>query len=157
MADARTVFRDPFHLLAFGFGSGLAPKAPGTFGTLAALPLAVLAWLPPFVIAAAFGVLLAVLAVWICGVSARRLGVHDHPGIVLDEIAGYYLAMLFAPRGVAWLAAGFVLFRFFDIAKPWPIGWLDRRLEGGLGIVADDLVAGVFAGIVLLLAQRVLS
>src|SRR5690606_10696437 len=103
MADARTVFRDPFHLLAFGFGSGLA-----------ALPLAVLAWLPPFVSAAAFGVLLAVLAVWICGVSARRLGVHDHPGIVLDEIAGYYLAMLFAPRGVAWLAAGFVLFRFFD-------------------------------------------
>lgn len=157
MSDARTVFRDPFHLLAFGFGSGLAPKAPGTFGTLAAMPLAALAWLLPFGVTVAIGVGLSALAVWICGVSARRLGVHDHPGIVLDEIAGYYLAMLFAPQGVLWLAAGFVLFRFFDIAKPWPIGWLDRRLAGGLGIVVDDLVAGVFAGILLLLAQQVLS
>ena len=155
MTDARRVLRDPVHLLAFGFGSGLAPKAPGTFGTLAVIPLIVASWWLPFPLALAAGIALALLSIWICGVSARRLGVHDHPGIVLDEFAGFYLAMLFAPHDLAWLAGGFVLFRVFDIAKPWPIGWLDRRLQGGLGIVMDDLVAGLFAGILLLAAQQV--
>ena len=90
-------------------------------------------------------VVVALAGIWICGWSAARLGVHDHPGIVWDEIAGYLVTMTLAPAGLGWLVAGFVLFRVFDILKPWPIGWLDRRVGGGLGIMLDDLVAGIFA------------
>lgn len=133
------------HLLAFGLGAGCSPRAPGTLGTLVGVALYLpLAQLP---LAVYLGVLLLVVVagVWICGVAARDLGVHDHPGIVWDEIAGYLLTMVGAPSGWVWIAAGFALFRLFDIWKPWPIGWLDRRVGGGLGIMLDDLVAGLFA------------
>lgn len=140
---------NPVHLLAFGFGAGCSPFAPGTMGTLLAvgvyLPLSLLP-LP------VYGLMLAVivvLGIWLCGRAARDLGVHDHPGIVWDEIAGYLLTMLAAPTGWIWVLFGFVLFRLFDIWKPWPINWLDRRVAGGLGIMLDDLVAGVFAALVL--------
>lgn len=141
----RPDLRVPVHLLAFGFGAGLAPKAPGTWGTL----VGVLLYLPLSGLDL-FGyttvVLLAALAgVAICDGSSRRLGVHDHPGIVWDEIVGYWLTMLAAPPGWPPIVVGFALFRLFDIWKPWPIGWLDRRVGGGLGIMIDDLVAGVFA------------
>ena len=132
--------------IACGFGSGLAPKAQGTFGSLAALLpwllLRHLAWpLYALVIVLAF-----VLGVWACGVAGRALGVDDHRSLVWDEFVGQWIALvpaLFAP----WWAvlAGFGLFRLFDVAKPWPIGWLDRRLKGGLGVMTDDVVAGVFA------------
>ncbi len=142
---ARTVFRDPVHFLAFGFGAGLAPKAPGTFGTLVAIPLY---WLISGLSVSAYtlvvlGVIVA--GVWICGRSSARLGVHDHPGIVWDEIAGYLMTMMFAPPGWLWMVAGFALFRFFDILKPPPIRWLDRNVSGGLGIMLDDVLAGFFA------------
>lgn len=147
---------NPVHLLAFGLGAGCAPKAPGTVGTLMAvalyLPLArlELGWY----LAA---VLLASLAgIWICGRTSRDLGVHDHGGIVWDEFAGFWLTMLAAPPGWAWILAGFVLFRLFDIWKPWPISWLDRRVGGGLGIMLDDLLAGLFALVVMQLAARLL-
>jgi phosphatidylglycerophosphatase A len=137
------------HLLAFGFGAGCSPKAPGTMGTLLAigfyLPMSQLPlWL--------YGAVLAVITVggiWICDRASRDLGVHDHPGIVWDEIAGYLLTMFAAPAGWLWILVGFVLFRLFDIWKPWPIGWLDRRVSGGFGIMLDDLVAGLFASICL--------
>lgn len=141
----RPDMKNPVHFLAFGFGSGLAPKAPGTFGTLAALPVWWLAAQLPlwgYVV-----VLLAVIAVgpYLCGRTAEDLGVHDHGGIVWDEIAGFLVTMLLVP--VSWYTAlaGFLLFRLFDIAKPWPIGWLDRQVEGGTGIMVDDLVAGLYA------------
>jgi phosphatidylglycerophosphatase A len=137
--------RRPLHLLAFGFGAGLSPRAPGTMGTLVAVPLYLLVSLLPLWGYLAVTAVVAVAGVWICGWSAARLGVHDHPGIVWDEIAGYLVTMILAPAGLAWVLAGFVLFRLFDILKPWPIGWLDRRVGGGLGIMLDDLVAGVFA------------
>lgn len=133
------------HLLAFGFGAGCSPKAPGTMGTLLAvafyLPLSRLdlAW---------YALVLAIVTgagIWLCERVSAELGVHDHPGIVWDEIAGYLLTMFAAPPGWMWIAIGFVLFRLFDIWKPWPIGWLDRRVHGGLGIMLDDLVAGLFA------------
>lgn len=92
-------------------------------------------------------VLVVVAGIWICGKAARDLGVHDHPGIVWDEIAGYLLTMLAAPVGWIWIAVGFGLFRLFDIWKPWPIGWLDRRVAGGFGIMLDDLVAGLLAAL----------
>lgn len=135
----------PLHLLAFGFGAGLAPRAPGTFGTLVGVLLYLpLAGLPLGIyLALTLGVILA--GIGICGWSARALAVHDHPGIVWDEIAGFLLTMLGAPSGMAWVMAGFVLFRLFDILKPWPIGWLDRHVGGGLGIMLDDVLAGLAA------------
>lgn len=150
--DPRTILTDPVHLLAFGFGAGLSPVGPGTAGTIVAIPLVAASWLLPELARFALGLLLILASVWVCGASARRLGLHDYSGIVLDEIAGFYLAMLIAPVGWAWMLAGFLLFRFFDIVKPWPIAVLDRRVGGGFGIVLDDLVAALFAGLVMRLA-----
>jgi len=132
-------------MLAFGFGSGLAKKAPGTMGTLAALPLYYA--LIQFSETAYLLVLTLVIVsgVWICGKASDEIGVHDHGGIVWDEIAGYLLTMYWVAFSWQNMVFGFVLFRFFDILKPWPINWLDRRVEGGLGIMVDDLVAALMA------------
>ena len=138
---------DPVHCLALGFGSGLAPVAPGTFGSLVGLAIALalaplgLTW-NLVAVAVAVGV-----GIWICGESARRLGVHDHPAIVWDEVAGMMITMLAVPD--AWWGAplAFVLFRLFDIAKPWPIREIDHGLGGGMGIMLDDVLAGLFAAL----------
>ncbi|MGB5249786.1 MAG: phosphatidylglycerophosphatase A [Gammaproteobacteria bacterium] len=154
---AAEIFRDPVHFLAFGFGAGLAPRAPGTAGTLVAVPIELL--LRPLGLGPRVAVVIFVCAVgfWICGESARRLGEHDHPGIVWDEIAGYLLAMLAAPTGWPWVIAGFALFRLFDILKPWPIRDLDHGIGGGTGIMLDDIVAGLFAGTLLFAARLLLG
>jgi phosphatidylglycerophosphatase A len=144
------VLRDPVHFLAFGFGRGLVPKAPGTFGTLAALPFLWLSAAWPLWAQGLLVLAVCLAGFWICDESARRLDTHDHPGIVWDEIAGWLLAMLVVPFTWYWLLAGFLIFRFFDIVKPWPIGMADRRLKGGVGIMADDLLAGAFTALVLL-------
>jgi phosphatidylglycerophosphatase A len=146
------LLRDPVHLLAFGFGSGLAPRAPGTFGTLVAVPIVLGVMQFGFAVHLAFAIVAAVAGIWLCGESARRLGVHDHPGIVWDEITGYTVTMLAAPPDWYWVA-GFVLFRFFDIVKPWPIREADHSLRGGLGIMLDDIIAGIFAAAILLAAK----
>lgn len=151
--QAATILKDPVHLLAFGFGAGLAPVAPGTFGTLVGVPLVAASWLLPDLVQVGIGLLLILVGTWLCGESARRLGEHDHPGIVMDEIAGFYLVMLLLPPGWWWMLAGFLLFRFFDIIKPWPIAALDRRVGGGFGIMLDDLVAALFAGLALRVAH----
>lgn len=139
------LLRDPVHLFALGFGSGLSPVAPGTFGTLLAVPLAWMLQQLPLTSAVTAAVIFVVGGIWICGESARKLGVHDHSGIVWDEIAAFALLGLVVPAGYVWLAVAFVLFRLFDIAKPWPIRDLDHRLHGGLGIMLDDLAAAVYA------------
>jgi phosphatidylglycerophosphatase A len=151
----RTVMTDPVHFLAFGFGSGLSPVAPGTAGTLVAVLLELA--IRPLGFPIRIGVTVAVIAAgfWICGESARRLRQHDHPGIVWDEFAGYLLTMLAAPAGWVWVIAGFTLFRLFDILKPGPIRELDHRIGGGAGIMLDDLAAGVAAGALLLVASTV--
>jgi phosphatidylglycerophosphatase A len=144
--------------LACGFGSGLAPVAQGTFGSLAALlPWLGLRLLPlPFyllVIVASFA-----LGVWACDVAGRALGVDDHRSIVWDEFVGQWIALVPALLAPWWaVLAGFALFRLFDVWKPWPIGWLDRRLKGGLGVMADDVLAGLFAAVLLGLGLRVLA
>ncbi len=145
----RAHLSNPVHFLALGFGSGLAPRAPGTFGTLAAIPLFLLVSGLPLPAYLLLTLLACVAGVWICGRAARDFGVHDHPAIVWDEIAGFLVTMIAAPAGLLWIVLGFLLFRVFDILKPWPIGWLDRRVDGGLGIMLDDIVAGVFAAVVL--------
>ncbi|MGB5307239.1 MAG: phosphatidylglycerophosphatase A [Gammaproteobacteria bacterium] len=139
----------PLDCLALGCGSGLVPHAPGTAGTLAAVPLFLLVQpLSPVWYLALLAVLF-LAGIPLCAHTATRLGVHDHPAIVWDEIVGYLVTMAFAPAGWQWVAAGFVLFRFFDIVKPWPIRWCDKQVHGGLGIMLDDLLAGVFAAVVL--------
>ena len=148
----KQLLRSPTLMLAFGFGSGLSPKAPGTMGTLAAIPLWwLLAQLP---LASYLMVVLvsAIIGIYICGAAAKTLGVHDHGGIVWDEFVGFWIAMAALP--VAWTSVilGFVLFRLFDILKPWPISWLDKKVSGGFGIMIDDVIAGLAAaGIIALL------
>lgn len=151
-ADPR-ILRDPVHLLAFGFGAGLMPRAPGTFGTLAAVPIVYAAMHAGWIAHVTFALVASVAGIYICGASARRLGVHDHPGIVWDEICGYSVTMLATPPTWQGLLAGFVLFRFFDIVKPWPIREADHSLSGGLGIMLDDVMAGVFAAAILYLLR----
>ncbi|WP_413473023.1 phosphatidylglycerophosphatase A [Shewanella baltica] len=145
----RLSLKNPVHFLALGFGSGLAAKAPGTFGTLAAIPLYLL--MAPLPLAWYIGLtLVGVFAgFYICGKAAQDMGVHDHGAIVWDEVVGLLITMLAAPSGWGWLLVGFGLFRFFDIIKPWPIRWLDAKVEGGFGIMIDDVLAGVFAFICL--------
>ena len=147
----------PLGLLGFGFGSGLAPLAPGTAGTLAAIPLYLLMQDLPLVFYLALVALFFLTGLPVCAHAARQLGVHDHPAIVWDEIVGYLVAMIGAPPGWAWVAAGFFLFRFFDIVKPWPINWCDRQVRGGFGIMLDDLLAGSFSALVLQVAARFLA
>jgi phosphatidylglycerophosphatase A len=140
----RKVLTDPVVLLAFGLGTGLAPKAPGTLGSLFGVVLAW--WTLPLSLELRLMVAIALIVsgVWLCGAAARRIGVHDHPGIVWDEIAGMYLVLLVAPPEIIAWALGFALFRLFDIWKPWPIRDLDHRLGGGPGIMLDDLVAALY-------------
>lgn len=148
------LLRHPQALLALGFGSGLAPVAPGTAGTLVAVPLYLLVQdlaLPGYLIVVALAFLTGIP---VCAWTARQLGVHDHPAIVWDEICGYLVTMIAAPTGWPWMLGGFVLFRLYDIAKPWPIRQCDRQIGGGLGIMLDDLLAGLFAAITLQLLNR---
>lgn len=151
----RKVLTNPVHFLAFGFGSGLAPVAPGTFGTLAAIPLYLLMQglsLPVYLLITA---IVCIVGIRICGKSSEMLGVHDHSGIVWDEFAGYFVTMIAAPSGWIWIVIGFALFRLFDIWKPWPISVLDKQVHGGLGIMVDDILAGFFALLVLQLINMI--
>ncbi len=145
----RKVLTDPVNLLAFGFGTGLSPIAPGTVGSLLGVALAWLTMDLGLYVQLGVAVAISVAGIWICGESARRIGVHDHGGIVWDEIAGMYVTLLVAPPTILGYALGFVLFRVFDILKPWPIRDLDHRLGGGLGIMLDDLAAALYALVLL--------
>ena len=155
--SARTVLTDPVHLLAFGFGLGLSPIAPGTVGSLLGVALAWLTLDLDLVMQIGIAAALFVAGIWICGNSSRRLGQHDPGGIVWDEIAAMYATLLVAPATItAWILA-FGLFRAFDIVKPWPIRELDHRLGGGLGIMLDDLVAALYAAILLALYRWLMT
>lgn len=149
------LLKDPIVFLATGFGSGLSPYAPGTIGTLLSLILF-------FAIQDTTWVLLAicvigfVVGIYLCACTTRKLGVHDHGGIVWDEFIGMWITLLWVPLSPLTLLLGFVLFRLFDILKPWPIGFIDKRLQGGVGIMLDDVLAGIFANLSLALILRYL-
>ncbi len=149
----QTALSGPAGLLACGFGSGLSPVAPGTAGTLVAVPLAYAfgGFASPIPWAILAGLFL--LGVYVCGETSRRLGTHDHPAIVWDEMVGYWLSVSCVPLSWPWLLAAFVLFRLFDIFKPWPIRLLDRRVSGGFGIMFDDCVAALYTLVLLAGAQ----
>ena len=139
----------PVLFLAFGFGSGLAKKMPGTMGTLAAIPVYLAFIETNFWIYSVLTILVSVSGIWICEIAAKRLGEHDYGGIVWDEVAGFLITMWWVPFSWNAVLVGFILFRIFDILKPWPIKWIDQKVDGGLGIMLDDILAGVLAAVVL--------
>ena len=145
----RKVLGDPVNVLAFGLGTGLSPVAPGTAGSVVGLALAWSTLELPIAARVLVAAALIVSGIWICGESARRIAQHDHPGIVWDEIAGIYVALLVAAPHIWVWALCFGLFRLFDVWKPWPIRDLDHRLNGGLGIMLDDLVAALYTALIL--------
>lgn len=144
-----SVWKNPIHFLAFGLGSGASPYAPGTVGTLAAIiPYLWLQHLPltQYLIML---VVTTLVGIWLCDKTSKDIGVHDHGGIVWDEFVGLWITMIMAPAGWEWILIGFILFRIFDILKPWPIGWADSKVSGGLGIMLDDILAGIYAALIL--------
>ena len=145
----------PAHFIALGFGAGLAPVAPGTFGTLVAIPIAILLqrYAGDVGFAAAI-VALFVVGAWACGVTGRALGVPDHGSIVIDEVVAFLLVLYFAGLTPLRIAFAFALFRFFDIVKPPPIRQLDASMKNGIGVMVDDLVAAGYALIVFAVGQR---
>lgn len=143
------VWRNPLYFIAFGFGSGAMPFAPGTFGTLMAIPFYLVFRPLPLWAYLIFVVLVIAGSSWLCERLSRQIDVHDHPGMCIDEFAGFFVTMINAPHGIGWILLGFGLFRLFDILKPWPISFLDENVHGGFGMVLDDVVAGIFAMLII--------
>jgi phosphatidylglycerophosphatase A len=143
--DFKFLFANPAHFVALGFGAGLVPRAPGTFGTLVAYPL----WWLLFPLAPALAWCLVgggfLLGIWVCARTGTALGVPDHGAIVWDEIIAMLAVLLLTPQGLVWAVGAFVLFRIFDIWKPFPIDYIDRKIKGGLGVMLDDVLAAVYA------------
>lgn len=145
----KTVWTHPLHFSAFGFGSGLLPIAPGTWGTLMAIPFYYLLVELPLLYYLLFLAISLSFGIWICSVTTKALGVHDYKGIVFDEMVGFWITMTAIPFAWHWIVIGFLLFRIFDVLKPWPIRWIDQKVQGGTGIMLDDVLAGIYACIVL--------
>ncbi len=157
IADRKFLLSHPAHFIAFGFGAGLAKKAPGTWGTLVGLPMfGVLHSVGmPFVTVGVI-LLLFVIGIWASGVAGKTLGVSDHGGIVIDEIVAFMLVLAFTPKTLWWILCAFLLFRLFDIVKPWPISLADRNIKGGFGVMFDDLLAAVFSIACIIAAQSLM-
>ena len=152
----KKTFTNPWYFLALGFGSGLSPKAPGTMGSLVALPFYYLfQWLGIWV---HLGIVVfsTLFGIWLCGKVAEDMQVKDPSSIVWDEFVGMWITLLFLPSGLHWLVVAFCLFRLFDILKPWPVGWIDKNLSGGAGIMLDDVAAGVISLLIIQLANIIL-
>ena len=152
------MWRQPAHIIALGAGAGLAPAAPGTVGTLLAFPLYwLLAAFSTSTMALALLGAAFLLGVWACGATGRALGVADHGAMVWDEIVAFAVVLVFTPPGWQWQLGAFLLFRFFDIVKPPPIRYFDRRLKNGFGVMFDDLLAAGYTLFVLAVGQRLLG
>lgn len=151
-----SIWQNPLHFIAFGFGSGALPRAPGTWGTLFAIPfylaLRDLNHFSYFIIIT----LIIFTSIWICDRVEKEMHVHDHQGMCLDEIVGYLVTMFAAPYGIKWVVIGFLLFRLFDIWKPYPIRLIDEKVSGGAGVILDDVLAGLYSCIILHLLSRIL-
>jgi len=152
-----SMWQNPWHFIAFGFGSGAIPFAPGTFGTLIAIPF--------YLVLATFNlkiylILLAVItiaSIKICGDASKTINLNDHQGMCLDEIVGFLFTMIAIPHTISWIFAGFLLFRLFDIWKPWPISWVDQNIHGGTGMILDDVLAGIYSNILLQATFRLIG
>lgn len=150
-----SIWQDPWHFIAFGFGAGALPVAPGTFGTLVAIPFYLVLGIFQTQTYLFILLLLTLGSIWICGRVSKQIKVHDHQGMCLDEIIGFLFTMIAVPAKFSWILFGFLLFRFFDIYKPWPIDRIDKEIKGGAGMILDDVVAGIFSCIILHIAMRI--
>jgi phosphatidylglycerophosphatase A len=149
----KAVWKNPLYFIAFGFGSGASPVAPGTAGTLAAIPIYLLLQnfsLPIYLILIS---LFTIGSIFLCEKISKETGTEDHPGMCIDEFIGFFVTMINAAPGIGWIILGFILFRIFDIWKPWPIRLVDKKIHGGLGMILDDVLAGFFALIIMQLAM----
>ncbi len=156
-ANPRIVLSHPVHFVAFGFGTGLSPVAPGTVGTLVGFPLF---WaIKGFSVEYQAAILITgfVVGIWVCDSAGKAVGEADHPGIVWDEIACFAMVLASVPFTLSWSIAAFVAFRFFDIVKLWPASWVDKNLKNGFGVMLDDLVAAAYAITILAAVQYALN
>jgi phosphatidylglycerophosphatase A len=140
-----TIWTNPWHFIAFGFGTGALPIAPGTFGTLIAIPLYLFLATFSHTTYVVLTLMITFFSVWLCEKVSREIKVHDHQGMCIDEVVGYLVTMAFAPYGWRWMLLGFVLFRLFDIWKPWPVRQIDTHVHGGFGMILDDVAAGIYS------------
>ena len=149
--------KNPAHLIAFGFGAGLSPKAPGTMGTLLGFPLflALSSFLPA--VQMSILVVLFLIGIWLCDVTGKAIGEADHSGIVVDEFVCFAMVLVFTPSDPYWMIAAFAVFRFFDIVKIWPASWIDNNLKNGFGVMADDLIAAMFSILLILVSRYLLT
>lgn len=150
-----SIWQNPWHFIAFGFGSGAIPIAPGTFGTLVAIPFYLLIQSLPLGIYIGIVIIIAIGSSWLCQRVSREIGIDDHQGMCLDEIVGYLVTMTAAPHGILWIVIGFVLFRFFDIVKPMPIRYIDEKIKGGIGMILDDVLAGIYSCLIIQIIAKV--
>jgi len=144
-----SVWRNPWHFIAFGFGVGTIPIAPGTFGTLIAVPFYLFLSTYSNTTYLIITILFTVFSVWLCEKVSREIHIQDHQGMCIDEIVGYLVTMLYAPYGWGWIILGFILFRIFDIWKPWPIRQIDHQMQNGFGMILDDTIAGIYSMILI--------
>jgi phosphatidylglycerophosphatase A len=144
----RSIWRNPKQFIAFGFGVGAIPIMPGTFGTLLAIPLFFLLQGLPFWLMLTIGLAYLAASIWLCEVCSAEIGVHDHGGMVIDETAPFLLLLMFIPSHWIWITSAFVIFRILDIWKPGPIGFVDKNVSGGWGMVLDDLLGVFFTWII---------
>lgn len=151
-----SIWKNPLHFIAFGFGTGAIPIAPGTFGTLIAIPfyLFLSTYSATFYLIAT--VIITIFSIWLCEKISLEINIHDHQGMCIDEVVGYLVTMLYAPYGWGWIILGFVLFRIFDIWKPWPIRQLDTKIRNGFGMIIDDVVAGIYSFIIIQILAKVI-
>ena len=144
-----TIWQKPSHFIAFGFGTGALPIAPGTFGTLIAIPFYLAICSLPLPLYITLVILAVIGSSWLCDRVSKEIAIHDHQGMCIDEVIGYLVTMTGAPHGMMWIVLGFIFFRIFDIWKPWPINYADTHVSGGFGMILDDALAGVYSIIVL--------
>lgn len=151
------VWTNPLYFIAFGFGSGAMPFAPGTFGTLMAIPFYLLLRPLPLYAYVIFVAILIAVTSWISEKLSREIHIHDHPGMCIDEFVGFFVTMINAPHGIFWIILGVILFRIFDILKPWPIYILDEKIHGGFGMILDDVAAGIYAMIIIQILKLIVG
>ncbi len=142
--------KNPWHLLALGFGSGLCPKAPGTMGSLVVVPICMLLVYCPWYLTLLLCLVTLMIGTYAASITEKAMGMHDNSAIVIDEFLGMFISVLFYPPSWYYALLAFVLFRVFDILKPFPVNYVDKKVSGGLGVMLDDVLAGIYA---LIMAQ----
>lgn len=145
----KSIWQNPLYFIAFGFGSGALPYAPGTWGTLMAIPFYLALQTLPLIAYLIITLVIIIGSIWLCDKISREINIHDHPGMCIDEIVGFLVTMIGIPPSLSWIILGFLLFRLFDIWKPQPVRYIDKNIGGGLGMILDDIVAGIYACIIL--------